>query len=124
VSTHKVRSTGLRTLVVALVTLAALAGCDLERSRLMKEKYPAYPEHIKRAIDQGYPVHGMDHDQVYLVFGEPICKKTIQYQGRPVEVWLYPPGGRNPCDTAEFRVYFEDGAVTSWQRVQVPSGGG
>lgn len=94
----------------------------------MKEKYPAYPQNIKRAIEKGYPMHGMDHDQVFLALGEPICKKTIQHKGRPVEVWLYPPGGRNPCNTAQFRVYFEGGAVTDWQtlkeHVKEPSEGG
>ena len=110
----------------AILWLAFLfaAGCDVERARLMKENYPTYPDQIKRAIDRSYPVHGMDHDQVYLALGEPICKKTIQHTGKPVEVWLYPPGGKNPCNTAEFRVYFENGAVTGWQTVRVESEGG
>jgi len=94
-----------------------LAGCESERSKLMTEKYPTYPDHIKRAIDHGYLVRGMDYDQIYLMFGVPICKKTIQYKQRPVEVWLYPPGGRDPCITAEFRVYFEGGAVSDWSRI-------
>jgi len=85
----------------------------------MKEKYPYYPESIKRAIDRSHLVHGMDHDQVYLTFGEPMCKRTIDQKGKQVEVWLYPPGGKNPCVTAEFRVYFEDGAVSDWQRMKV-----
>ena len=114
----------LRLLSLLLVAVIIFGGCDPERSRLMKENYPTYPDRIKRAIDLGYPLHGMDHDQVYLVFGEPICKKTIQHKGRAVEVWLYPPGGKNPCSTAELRVYFEDGAVTDWQTVRAESGGG
>ena len=114
----------LRLVSLLLVVFFIFGGCDPERSRLMKENYPTYPDRIKRAIDLGYPLHGMDHDQVYLVFGEPICKKTIQHKGRAVEVWLYPPGGKNPCSTAELRVYFEDGAVTDWQTVRAESGGG
>jgi len=94
----------------------SLVGCESERGRLMTEKYPTYPDHIKRAIDRGYAVRGMDHDQIYLAFGEPMCKKTIEHKGRPVEVWLYPPGGRDPCLTAEFRVYFENGAVSDWSK--------
>lgn len=80
----------------------------------MKEKYPTYPDDLKRAIDRGYVMVGMDHDQVHLAYGDPICKKTIDHKGRPVEVWLYPPGGEDPCRTAVHRVYFENGKVTGW----------
>ena len=116
-----VRGKGVAVLIAALVTLT---GCDAERDRLMKEKYPAYSDSIKRAIEHNYLVRGMDHDQVYLALGEPMCKKTIERNDRPVEVWLYPPGGREPCRTAEFRVYFEEGAVTEWGKVPAPRGGG
>jgi outer membrane protein assembly factor BamE len=114
----------MRAHILILLTLLLPAACDAERSRLMREKYPSYPEAIKRAIDRNYLINGMDHDQVLLAMGHPICKKTITHQGRPVEVWLYPPGGKNPCNTAEFRVYFEQGAVTSWQAVRIPPEGG
>jgi outer membrane protein assembly factor BamE len=90
----------------------------------MREKYPAYSESIKRAIDRNSLIRGMDHDQVYLALGEPMCKKTIERNDKPVEVWLYPPGGREPCRTAEFRVYFEEGAVAEWGKVPAPRGGG
>jgi outer membrane protein assembly factor BamE len=115
------RGMGVAILVAVLV---AMMGCDLQRDRLMKEKYPSYSESIKRAIEQSYPMHGMDHEQVYLALGEPLCKKTIQHKGNPVEVWLYPPGGKYPCNTAEFRVYFENGTVSDWQTVKVESEGG
>lgn len=82
----------------------------------MKEKYPSYSDQMKRAIDRGYAVRGMDHDQVSLAFGEPMCKRTIEHNGKPVEVWLYPPGGRDPCITAEFRVFFENGVVSDWAK--------
>src|SRR5581483_6190677 len=120
-------STALRLLVRTTIQLAVLfsvflaSACDTTRERLMNERYPAYPENIKRAIDRGFLINGMDHDQVFLTLGEPVCKKTIQHDGRPIEVWLYPPGGKTPCMTAEFRVYFEGGAVTGWQAVKVPS---
>jgi len=97
------------------VALILLIGCASERDRLMKDKYPSYSEPIQRAIDKNYLIHGMDLDQVYLALGPPICKKTIEHKGRPVVVWLYPPGGRDPCKTAEFRVYFEEGAVSGWE---------
>ena len=109
---------------ILVAVLVAMLGCDLQRDRLMKEKYPAYPESIRRAIDRGNLVHGMDYDQVHLALGEPLCKKTIDHKDKPVEVWLYPPGGRDPCVTAEFRVYFEQGAVTDWQKALAPRGGG
>lgn len=113
---------------VFLVTLSFLAGCESERDRLMKDKYPSYPETIQRAIAKHYLMHGMNQEQVYLALGPTICKKTIEHKGRPVEVWLYPPGGRDPCQTAEFRVYFEKGAVSGWDtftgatRYTVPPG--
>jgi outer membrane protein assembly factor BamE len=116
-----VRGKGVAVLIAALV---ALTGCDAQRDRLMKEKYPSYPDSIKRAIDRNSLVRGMDRNQVYLALGEPMCKKTIERNEKPVEVWLYPPGGRDPCVTAEFRVYFEGGAVTEWRKVPAPRGGG
>jgi outer membrane protein assembly factor BamE len=97
------------------VGLPLIVGCDREHERLMREKYPSYPPMIKHAIDRGYPMGGMDHDQVRLALGEPVCKKTIEFDGRPVEVWLFPPGGRDPCVTPNFRVYFENGLVTGWK---------
>jgi outer membrane protein assembly factor BamE len=102
-------------LVALFVCLSFAGACAGEHGRLMREKYPAYPEEIKRAIDRGYPVRGMDHDQVRLALGDPVCMKTITVEGRPVEVWLFPPGGRDPCVTPDYRVYFEEGVVTGWQ---------
>jgi len=96
--------------------ILSVVGCETERSRLMVEKYPGYPDYVKRAIDRGYPVRGMDHEQIYLAFGEPICKRPIEHKGRAVEVWFYPPGGRDPCVTAEFRVFFENGVVSDWSK--------
>lgn len=90
----------------------------------MTEAYPAYPDAVKRAIERHTLVRGMDRDQVFLSLGEPMCKKTIERDGAAVEVWLYPPGGRDPCLTAEFRVYFEQGRVTEWRTAPAPRGGG
>jgi outer membrane protein assembly factor BamE len=115
---------GSALLLALLAVLVAVTGCDAQRDRLMKEKYPAYSDSIKRAIDHNNIVRGMDQDQVYLALGEPMCKKTVAREDRDVEVWLYPPGGRNPCNTAEFRVYFEQGVVTDWRKVPAPRGGG
>jgi len=102
-------------LFLCVMTLLLGVGCEGERDRLMKEKYPSYSDTIKHAIDRGYVIRDMDQDQVRLAMGEPVCKKTIDHKGGPVEVWLFPPGGRNPCTTADFRVYFENGLVTGWE---------
>lgn len=106
----------------ALCCLLMIA-CTTEYDRLMREKYPSYPEGVKRAIDRGYPMRDMDHDQVFLALGEPVCKKTVDFEGRPVEIWLFPPGGRDPCVTPDFRVYFEHGVVTGWHDLRTAPAG-
>jgi outer membrane protein assembly factor BamE len=103
------------------VLVAGVPGCDLEHHRLMKEQYHSYPEGIRRTIDRGNIIRGMNQDQVYLALGAPVCKKDVQDQGKPVTVWLYPPIGRDACITADFRVYFEDGTVTTWDRFTIPT---
>lgn len=103
------------------VLAAGLSGCDLEHHRLMKEQYPSYPEGIRRSIDRGNILRGMNQDQVYLALGPPVCKKEIEEQGTLLQVWLYPPIGRDACITADFRVYFEDGVVVTWDRFKKPA---
>lgn len=110
-------SSGL--LFLCVMTLLLEIGCEGERDRLMKEKYPSYSDTIKHAINRGYVIREMNQDQVHLALGEPVCKKTIDHKGDPVEVWLFPPGGRDPCTTAEFRVYFENGLVTGWEDLKM-----
>lgn len=108
-------------LLTGLFVLAAgLPGCDLEHHRLMKEQYPSYSEGIRRAIDRGNIMRGMNQDQVYLALGSPVCKKEIEDHGRLLQVWLYPPIGRDACITADFRVYFEEGVVVTWDRFKKP----
>jgi len=104
-----------RTVFLAGVLLAA---CETAHERLMAEKYQTYPANVRHAIDRGYVMYGMSQEQVLLSRGEPVCKRTITHDGRPVEVWLFPPGGANPCETAEFRVYFENGLVSGWRSQQ------
>ena len=106
-----------------LMTCAAtvLSACDSERSRLMRDEYPSYSDGVKRTIDRGTIMRGMTQDQVYLALGSPVCKKEVQDQGRPRQVWLYPPIGRDACITADFRVYFENGVVTTWDHFTVPT---
>lgn len=101
--------------------IPVLLGCDLEHFRLMKEQYPSYPEGVRRAIDRGTIMRGMSQNQVYLALGSPVCKTEIKDQGKPLQVWLYPPIGRDACITADFRVYFEDGIVTTWDRFTKPT---
>jgi hypothetical protein len=98
-----------------------LSGCDGQRQRLMTEQYPSYPEGVRWAIDKGNILRGMTEDQVYLALGSPVCKKDVEDEGRTVTVWLYPPIGRNACITSAFRVYFEQGAVTTWDRYTTPT---
>lgn len=102
-----------RGLILCILILSGL-GCDAERQRLMKEQYPFYPERIRRAIQLGTVMRGMTEEQVYVSLGAPACKRDIQRQGTPIRVWLYPPIGRDACMTADFRVYFEEGQVTTW----------
>ncbi len=99
----------------------ALTGCDRHRHRLMTEEYASYPQGIQRAIDRGMIMRGMSHDQVYLALGEPVCKTEREDEGQRVQVWLYPPIGRDACITAEFRVYFQDGLVATWDRFTQPT---
>ena len=109
-------------LLTGCVLIAAVVqGCDSERSRLLKEDYPSYPESVRRTIDRGTIIRGMNQDQVFLALGAPVCKTEIQDQGRPVQVWLYPPIGRDACVTADFRVYFEAGVVTTWDHCTTPT---
>ena len=105
---------------LVIVVLVLQVGCDADRSRLMRDRYPSYDASIKRAIDKQYLVHGMDQEQVVLALGDPMCKKPFEFKGKSVEMWLYPPGGLAPCTTAEFRVYFERGAVVGWDRLDDP----
>ena len=111
-----------RVLFHSLLLLAiSLSGCDTERHRLMRDQYPSYPEDVRRTIDRGTIIRGMNQDQVYLALGAPVCKTEIQDQGRRVQVWLYPPIGRDACVTADFRVYFEAGVVTTWDHFTTPT---
>ena len=108
--------------ILLMISVAILlSGCNSERSRLMKVEYPSYPEGVRHSIDRGTIMRGMNQDQVYLALGSPVCKTEIQDQGRPVTVWLYPPIGRDACATAGFRVYFENGVVTTWDRFTMPT---
>lgn len=104
-----------------LVLTISMSACDGQRQRLMTEQYPSYPESVRWAIDRGNILRGMTEDQVYLALGSPVCKKDVVDEGRTVTVWLYPPIGRNACVTSAFRVYFEQGTVTTWDRYTTPT---
>ena len=114
-------SARIRLLTSLFVLATVLVGCESEHRRLMKEQYPSYPEGVRRAIDRGNIMRGMNQEQVYLALGSPVCKTEIEDQGRPLQVWLYPPIGRDACITADFRVYFEEGRVTTWDRFKKPA---
>ncbi len=104
-----------------LLLALSIAACDGQRQRLMTEHYPSYPDSVRRSIDKGNILRGMTEDQVYLALGSPVCKKSVDDEGRSVTVWLYPPIGRDACVTSAFRVYFEQGAVTTWDYFKTPT---
>ena len=111
-----------------MITLSCLilAGCGIaQRNALMRDKYPYYPDNIKKAISGGNLVEGMDQEQVFLTFGGTLCKSSSYYKGKTVEVWSYQPdgftgepsGGTYDCLHAVQRVYFENGAVVGWDNI-------
>jgi outer membrane protein assembly factor BamE len=104
-----------------LIGIVSLSACDMHRHRPMRDPYPTYPHGVRCASDRGNSIRGMNEDQVFLALGQPVCKKDVQDQGKLVTVWLYPPIGRDACITADFRVYFEDGTVTTWDRFTIPT---
>lgn len=104
-----------RAIGILVLAFAVLPACETAHDRLMAEKYPTYPANVRHAIDRGYVMYGMTQEQVLLSRGEPVCKRTLTHDGRQVDVWLFPPGGANPCEAAEFRVYFENGRVSGWR---------
>ena len=107
----------------ALIGLSAAAGCaHLPRSAYASARladYYATPREltpaIAQAIESGHAVEGMDREQVWVVFGEPISKTRYSSPGAP-EVWIY-PGYKFHQDPVRghgvtlFRVVFVDGRV-------------
>ncbi len=111
-----------RSYLVGIAALLLLTqACDSERHRLMRDEYPSYPTDIRYAIDHGHVFRGMTRNQVYLSLGNPVCRKEDYRGDTQVEVWLYPPMGRDPCVTANFRVYFEGNSVVTWDHFTTPS---
>ena len=113
-------------LIVAYAILFLLNGCGIvQRNALMRDKYPYYSEHIKRAIDGKYIVEGMNQEQVYLSVGPTLCRSSSYYKGRQTETWNYQPnpftgrpsGGTYDCIRATQRVYFENGLVVGWDNM-------
>ncbi len=110
-------------LIVALIGLTAAAGCaHVPRSAYASARLADYYETpreltpaVARAIELGHVVEGMDRDQVWVVFGEPIRKTRYSSPGAP-EVWIY-PGHKFHQDPVRghgvtlFRVVFVDGRV-------------
>ena len=101
-------------LVVFLGTLAACAGEDRSAARA---KYATYPENIRKAIDSGDVVKGMNQEQVLLSVGETHCVDARTIGGKTFDSWTYHADkytgklsavGRCPGDHA---VIFEEGYV-------------
>ncbi len=98
-----------------LLVCSLAFGCAIGRDHRSTEPYATAPEPVKKAIDGSYLVMGMTGPQVMLVLGEPMCTREDTYRGKPVTVWLYPPGGKEPCKTAQYRVYFDHDLVVGWE---------
>ena len=101
-------------LAILLGTLSACAGEDRSAARA---KYSTYPENIRKAIDSGDIVKGMNQEQVLLSVGETHCVDSRTMSGKAYDSWTYhadkytgklSPIGRCPGDHP---VIFENGYV-------------
>lgn len=106
-----------------VAALVAAGGCaHVPRSAYASARFADYcatsrelPAAVTRALERGHAVEGMDREQVWVVFGEPI-RKTRFSGPRALEVWLY-PGHKFHQDPLRghgvtlFRVVFIDGRV-------------
>jgi len=109
---------------VSLAALAYLAGCaagESSRQALMREKYPSYPDHIKKAIDSGTLVKGMTQEQALLVLGQTPCVNYRTLKGKAYDSWGYQLDEQTGklvvpthCSLARQAVVFEDGRLTEW----------
>ena len=106
---------GVAFLGILLGTLAACAGDDHSAARA---KYSTYPENIRKAIDSGDVVRGMNQEQVLLSIGETHCVDSRIMSDKSYDSWTYhedkysgklsPLGG---CRPGEHAVIFENGYV-------------
>lgn len=107
-----------------MVALACLAGCSAaisERDTLMKEKYAAYPDNIKKAIDGGTLVKGMTQEQVLLALGRTPCFDSRNIRGKVYDNWAYKLDKTTgklvvplKCFEAHNAVVFENGLLIEW----------
>jgi hypothetical protein len=109
--------------LVGIGTMSSLsaAGCAhvplSARANFRRAEYfathPELPSSIAAAIEVGHVIRGMDQEQVRVVLGEPVHKKSFKGEP-PVEVWLY-RGHRLHQDPLRmhgvqlFRIVFLDG---------------
>ncbi len=116
----------MRLKIVCLAVLLFLAGCGyLQRQAIIREKFPHYPESIKRAIEEKRIVERMSQEQVFLALGVTLCRTNGYYNDRAVEIWAYEPdfasgqpvAGTFRCSKATQRVYFENGLVVGWENL-------
>lgn len=109
---------------LSLVALAFLAGCaagESERQALMREKYPSYPDNIKKAIDSGTLVKGMTQEQVLLALGRTPCINSRTLKGKTYDSWAYQLDEQTGklivpthCSMGRQAVVFENGRLTEW----------
>jgi hypothetical protein len=103
-----------------------LINCGVvQRQALMRDKYPLYPDNIKKAIDNRYIIKGMNQTQVYLALGTTLCISSSYYKNKQIIVWAYSPdpitgkpmSGTFDCYRARQRVYFENREVVGWDNM-------
>jgi hypothetical protein len=108
----------MRRYTFPIVLLVGLAACAADSAKQVgREKYAAYPENIRKAIDKGAVLKGMTQEQVVLAVGRTGCTDTRTIGGKYYDSWTYhmdkysgklSDPGRCPADHA---VIFEDGYV-------------
>ena len=104
----------LVTTAVGCVHLPPSAYASVRQARYFSENKEVLPS-IRKAIEQGHVVPGMDREQVWTVLGEPV--RLRRFKGEPViEIWLYQGHKLHQdqmrADRADlFRAVFRDGIL-------------
>ncbi len=106
------------------VFLIGMTGCsapESQRQQLMREKYPSYPEDVRKAIDSGTLLKGMSQEQVLLALGPTPCTNSRTIKGKIYDSWAYKldaaSGKLTPpvrCHEGRQAVVFENGRVIEW----------
>ncbi len=104
----------LPALSISCTHLPASAYASVRQARYFSENREVLPS-IRKAIEQGHVVPGMDREQVWTVLGEPVRRTTFKREP-VIEIWLYQGyklhQDQMRADRAElFRAVFRDGIL-------------